>query len=50
MNKFLIHVSDFLSTRVLPDIFARDDKDGMFNSMKGNMKIAGSQQNPKEAW
>jgi dynein heavy chain len=42
-EQFLIYVSDFLSTGVLLDIFAQEDKDGISNSVKGDMKISGLQ-------
>jgi hypothetical protein len=38
----LIYVPDFLSAGVLPDIFAQEDKDGISNSVKSDMKISWS--------
>ena len=48
-EKFLIPISDFLSTGVLPDVFQPDDFEQIFSLIKGDMKIAGIQFSPQDA-
>jgi dynein heavy chain len=49
-GQFLISVSDFLSTGVIPDVFAPEDKENVYGMIKGNVKIAGIQFGPEDAW
>jgi dynein heavy chain len=49
-EQFLIPVSDFLSTGVIPDVFAPEDKENVYGMIKGDMKIAGIQFGPEDAW
>ena len=48
-EKFLIPISDFLSTGVLPDIFSQDDKEIIFSAVKGDMKVQGIPFTPDDA-
>jgi len=47
-ERFLIPISDFLSTGVLPDVFAPEDKDAVYDSVKNDMKIAGIAPTPED--
>jgi dynein heavy chain len=42
-ERFLIPISDFLSTGVLPDIFQPEDKELVYGAVKGDMKVQGIQ-------
>jgi dynein heavy chain len=48
-GQFLIPVSNFLSTRVIPDVFAPEDKENVYGMIKGDVKIAGIQFGPEDA-
>ena len=48
-EKFLIPISDFLSTGILPDLFAPEDKEIIFGMVKGDMKVNGIQFTPDDA-
>jgi dynein heavy chain len=37
-EQFLIYISDFISTGVLPEIFSQEDKEGIFQRSKGIWK------------
>ena len=47
-EKFLIPISDFLSTGVLPDVFVNEDKDSIYNAVKNDMKVAGIPPTPDD--
>ena len=49
-EQFLIPISDFLSTGVLPDIFSQEDKENVYTAVKGDMKVQGIQFTPEDAW
>jgi dynein heavy chain len=49
-EQFLIPVSDFLSTGVIPDVFALEDKENVYGMIKGDMEIADIQFGPEDAW
>jgi dynein heavy chain len=49
-EQFLIPVSDFLSTGVIPDVFAPEDKENVYGMIKGDIKIASIQFGPEDAW
>ncbi|OHS95209.1 Dynein heavy chain family protein [Tritrichomonas foetus] len=48
-EKFLIPISDFLSTGVLPDIFSQEDKEIIYSAVKGDMKVHGIPFTPDDA-
>jgi dynein heavy chain len=49
-EQFLIPISDFLSTGVIPDVFAPEDKENVYTAVKGDMKVQGIQFSPEDAW
>jgi dynein heavy chain len=49
-EQFLIPISDFLSTGVIPDVFAQEDKENVYTAVKGDMKVQGIQYSPEDAW
>jgi dynein heavy chain len=48
-ERFLIPISDFLSTGTLPDIFQPEDKELVYAAVKGDMKVQGIQFAPDDA-
>lgn len=40
-EKFLIPISDFLSTGSLPDVFVQEDYETIYSGVKGDMKVQG---------
>ncbi|KAH0788142.1 Dynein heavy chain family protein [Histomonas meleagridis] len=49
-EQFLIPISDFLSTGVLPDIFTQEDKEIIYSQIKGDMSVLRISFTPEEAW
>ncbi|KAK8861127.1 hypothetical protein M9Y10_012822 [Tritrichomonas musculus] len=49
-EQFLIPISDFLSTGVIPDVFAQEDKENVYAAVKGDMKVQGIPYSPEDAW
>ena len=49
-EKFFIYINDLLSSGNIPDLYTRDEKESVINSVTNKAKSAGYSQEPAEVW
>ncbi|GMH98843.1 hypothetical protein TrLO_g14194 [Triparma laevis f. longispina] len=49
-EKFLVYLNDLLASGNIPDLYTKDEQDGIINEVIGKVKAAGLSQEPDSCW
>ena len=49
-EKFLVFLNDLLASGNIPDLYTKDEQDGIINEVVGKVKAAGLSQEPESCW
>ena len=49
-EKFLVYLNDLLASGNIPDLYTKDEQDGIINEVIGKVKLAGLSQEPDSCW
>ncbi len=47
-DKFLVYINDLLSSGYIPELFPKDELDGLLGKVRGEAKSAGYQDTPDQ--